>query len=71
MDKKQSFLSMEIWAGISLIVLGLLAMAAGRHDLISQALLPFGIGVILSDLLTRFGKATRETVKVLIRRDND
>ena len=50
--------------------MGLLALASGRHDMVSQAMAPFGIGLILSDGLTRAGKAAREGVKVLIRRDD-
>lgn len=71
MNNKRSFLSTEVLAGTGMTVLGLLALASGRHDLISQALAPFGIGLILSDALARVGKATREGVKVLIRRDGD
>jgi hypothetical protein len=71
MGKKSSLISIEIWIGLGLILLGLAALGMGRHDLISQALTPFGIGLILSDLLARFGKAARERVKVLIRRDGD
>ncbi len=70
MDVKTYLRSNEVLAGVGLIVLGLLALAAGRHDIVSQALAPFGIGLILSDALTRAGKAAREGVKVLIRRDD-
>ena len=51
--------------------MGLLALGLGRHDMFSQAMAPFGIGLILCDVLTRFGKAARETVRVLIRRDDE
>ncbi len=71
MGKKSSWMSIEIWVGLGLIVLGLLALSLGRHDLVAQALAPFGIGLILSDVLTRFGRATREGVRVLIRRDDE
>ncbi len=71
MGKKSSLLSVEVWAGIGLTIMGLLALLLGRHDLLSQALAPFGIGLILSDVLTRLGRTTRESVKVLIRRDDD
>ena len=70
MEFKSFFKSNELMVGGGLTVLGLLALAAGRHDLVSQAMAPFGIGLILSDALTRAGRATRETVKVLIRRDD-
>ncbi|MBV9848536.1 MAG: hypothetical protein JO250_02495 [Armatimonadetes bacterium] len=71
MNAKPFFMSTEVLAGAGLTVLGLLALAAGRHDMVSQALAPFGVGLILSDVLTRAGRAARETVKVLIRRDDD
>ena len=70
MDFKTSFKSNELVVGGGLTVLGLLALAAGRHDMISQAMAPFGIGLILSDALARAGRAAREGVKVLIRRDD-
>jgi hypothetical protein len=70
MDFKSSFKSNELLVGGGLIVAGLLALAAGRHDMVSQAMAPFGIGLILSDALARAGKAAREGIKVLIRRDD-
>ena len=71
MNKKPSIMSTEVLAGAGLTVLGLLALASGRHDMVSQAMAPFGIGLILSDALTRAGRAAREGVKVLIRRDDN
>jgi hypothetical protein len=71
MDKKSFSVSTEIWAGSGLTAIGLLAFMTGHHDLLSQGLAPFGIGLILFDLLTRFGKATRESVRVMIRRDEE
>jgi hypothetical protein len=71
MSKKLSVWSTEVWAGIGMTIMGLLALLLGRHDLLSQALAPFGIGLILSDLLTRLGKTARESVKVFIRRDDN
>lgn len=67
---KSFFSSTEVLVGTGLIVLGLLALASGRHDMVSQALTPFGIGLILSDALTRAGRAARQTAKVMIRRDD-
>ena len=71
MGNKPSWMTVEILAGSGLAVMGLLALAAGRHDLVSQALAPFGGGLILSDVLTRAGRVTREGVKILVRRDDD
>lgn len=70
MDFKSLRLSTEIFTGLALIVVGLLAQAAGMHNVLAVALAPFGLGLILSDMLTRFGRATRERVKVRIRRDD-
>ena len=71
MDKKSFLMSHEVWAGSGLVVIGLLALATGHHDALSEGCSPFGVGVILCDALTRLGKATRQTVKVMIRQDED
>ena len=71
MNGKPFFMSTEVLAGAGLTALGLLALASGRHDMVSQAIAPFGIGMILCDVLTRAGRAAREGVKVLIRRDDN
>ena len=63
MDFKSSFKSNELLVGGGLTVVGLLALASGRHDMVSQALAPFGVGLILCDALARAGKAAREGVK--------
>jgi hypothetical protein len=70
MDFKSLRSSTEILTGLTLIVVGLLVQAAGFHNVLAVALAPFGLGLILSDMLTRFGRATRERVKVRIRRDD-
>jgi len=70
MDVKSFRLSTEVWTGLALIVIGLLVQAAGLHSVLTVALAPFGLGLVLSDMLTRFGRATRERVKVRIRRDD-
>jgi len=69
MDFKSLRASTEIMTGIAFLVVGLLVQAAGIHGILATALAPFGVGLILSDILTRFGRATRERVKVRIRRD--
>jgi hypothetical protein len=70
MDLKSLRGSTEIWTGLALIVVGLMVQLAGMHSVLAVALAPFGLGLILSDMLTRFGRATRERVKVRIRRDD-
>ena len=70
MDLKSLRLSTEIMTGIAFIAIGLLTQAAHVHGLLAVAMAPFGVGLILSDVLTRFGKATRERVKIRIRRDD-
>ncbi len=72
MDWKKSLLtSTEIWTGAGLIIAGITALSLGVHGVLAQALAPFGIGLILSELLTRAAKATRDRVKIRIRRDDD
>jgi len=56
--------------GIAFIAIGLLTQIAHIHSMLAVAIAPFGVGLILSDVLTRFGKATRERVKIRIRRDD-
>lgn len=70
MDLKSLRMSTEVITGLALIVVGLLVQAAGVHGVLAVAMAPFGLGLILSDMLTRVGKATRERVKVRIRRDD-
>jgi hypothetical protein len=70
MDLKSLRASTEIMTGLALIVIGLLVQSAGFHSTLAIAMAPFGVGLILSDILTRFGRATRERVKVVVRRDD-
>ena len=70
MDLKSFRASTETITGVVLIAAGLLAQAAGMHNILATALAPFGVGLILSDILTRFGRATRERVKIRIHRDD-
>ena len=72
MDWKKSLLtSPEVLTGAGLVVAGITALGLGVHNVFGQALAPFGIGLILSEVLTRAAKATRERAKVRIRRDDD
>ncbi len=72
MDWKKSLLtSPEVWTGAGLIVAGMIALGMGVHNVLGQALAPFGIGLILSEILTRAAKATRERAKIRVRRDDD
>ena len=67
----KSLWSSEILTGAGLIAMGLIAQAAGHHEMLAQAMAPFGVGLILSDALGRAGKAARERVKVRVRRDDE
>jgi hypothetical protein len=69
MQKKSISMSTEVLTGMGMIVVGLLAKETGAHGLLADAMAPFGVGVILSDIMTRAGKAARERAKVRIRRD--
>ena len=69
--KKTLLTSTESWTGAGLILAGLAALGLGAHGVLAQALTPFGIGLVLSDILTKAVKAKRERVKVRIRRDDE
>ena len=69
MDLKSLKMSTEVITGMAMIVVGLLAQHAGMNGLLAVALPPFGLGLILCDVLLRFGRAAREAVKVRVRRD--
>lgn len=71
MTKKSTGFSMEIMAGMALVVMGVIAFALHVNGMVAEALAPFGIGLILSDVLARAGKAARESVKIRVRRDDD
>jgi len=71
MDTKKILTSPEVVTGLWLIVAGLLAQTAGIHNVLAIAMAPFGLGLILSELLTRFGRGARERVKIRVRRDDD
>lgn len=71
MDLKSILKSTEIVTGLFLIGAGIAIQIAGIHNVLSMALAPFGIGLILSDILTRAGRAARQRVKIRIRRDDD
>jgi hypothetical protein len=70
MDLKSLRVSTEIMTGLAFIAIGLLTQAAHIHGLLAVAMAPFGVGLILSDILAHVGKATRERVKIRIRRDD-
>ncbi len=72
MDWKKSLsTSTEIWTGAGLILAGLVALGLGAHGVLAQASAPFGVGLVLSDVLTKAVKAKRERVQVRIRRDDE
>ncbi len=59
MQAKGFFDSAEVLTGIGLLVAGLCGMADGRHDLLSQALAPFGVGLIASEWASRLVRGAR------------
>ena len=70
MDTKSILSSTEVICGTILVVMGAMALASGYHDMFTMSMIPFGAGLILSDIATRIAKATKERVKVRIRRDD-
>ena len=68
---KSFSLTPELLTGIGLVTAGLMALASGNHDLLSQSLAPFGGGLILSDAAGRLSRAARERVKIRVRRDDE
>ncbi len=75
MDWKKSLLtSTEVWTGAGLTLAGIATLALGAHGILAQAMAPFGIGLILSEILTKAAKAAkdaRERAKVRVRRDDE
>ncbi len=63
--------SNEVLTGVGMIVIGLGMMAAKMHGFLAEAMAPFGVGLILSDGLSRAAKAARDRVRVRVRRDED
>jgi len=69
--KNLTSLSPEIFTGSLLIMAGLAAIGFGAHGILPYALAPFGIGLILSDIVSKAAMASRERAKVRVRRDED
>lgn len=69
MDLKSFLSGTEVLFGFGLIVAGVGAHVLGFHDVFAMALAPFGVGLILSDGLSRAAKTTLQRVRV--RRDDD
>ena len=63
--------SIEVCSGLGLIVAGVAAQVIGLHTILTQALVPFGVGLILSEYLPQAAKSARERVKVRVRRDDE
>lgn len=70
MEFKSFLSSIEVLSGFGLIVAGVGAHLMGFHDVFAQALAPFGVGLILSDGISRAAKSTRERIRVRVRRDD-
>ncbi len=68
--KKDLLTSTEVWTGATLILAGVAALGLGAHGVLVQALTPFGIGLVLSEVLTKAARAARERAKVRVRRDD-
>ena len=68
---KEMLSSPELWTGAVLTLAGVAALGLGVHGLLASALAPFGLGLILSDILTHAARAARERAKVRIRRDDE
>lgn len=68
MDQKTHLVSPEVATGLLLLSAGLAAQVVGVHSQFSNVLVPFGVGLILSDLIVRAGRMTRERVKVRVGR---
>ena len=67
--KKTLRSSTEVWTGLGLIAAGLTALCLGVHGILALALAPFGVGLILSDVVGSAAQQAR--AKVRIRRDKD
>ena len=67
--KKTLRSSTEVWTGLGLIAAGLTALCLGVHGILALALAPFGVGLILSDVVGSAAQQVRS--KVRIRRDKD
>ena len=67
--KKTLRSSTEVWTGLGLIVAGLTALCLGVHGILALALAPFGVGLILSDVVGSAAQQAR--AKVRLRRDKD
>lgn len=70
MEFKSFLSSTEVLSGFGLIIAGVGAHLMGFHDIFAQALAPFGVGLILSDGISRAAKSTRERIRVRVRRDD-
>ena len=69
--KKHLLTSTEVWTGACLTLAGVIALGLGMHGVLVQAMAPFGVGLALSDVLTKAAKDARERSKVRVRRDDD
>ena len=69
--KKELLASTEVWTGVGLILVGLMVRGLGASDLFALALVPFGIGLILSDVAAKLAKAARDKAKIRVRREDD
>jgi len=64
-------LNTQASVGFGLIVAGVLTFALGHRELLTMALAPVGVGLVLSDIVARTKKSLRERVKVRVRHNNN
>ena len=67
--KKVLRTSTEVWTGVGLIAAGAAALCFGIHGILALALAPFGIGLILSEVVGHVAREIRP--KRRIRRNKD
>ena len=63
--------STEVWTGAALIAAGIAALCLGVHGILAQALVPFGVGLILSEVVGTAAREARARAKVRVRREDD
>lgn len=69
--KKALLICPEVWTGAALVLAGVSALLLGAHGVLAQALAPFGVGVILSAIVSKAAQDARARAKVRVRRDDD
>ena len=63
--------STEVLSGSAMVAVGLVLIVGNVHGFLADALAPFGVGLILSDVFCRAAKAARDRARIPVRRDDD